>query len=243
MTDEVRGMWEKVDFSISSSQKRVNGFLKESREKFDGGDYKNAVEGFLSCVGEDPDNLEAHYYLGLCYTKLEDLNKAIMHFNEIVLSRYQYIHVFRVHGVLGYIYTLQGDYETAKDHLAKCLDQDEGDVKTLSILAYISYREKKYEEALDYYGKILGLDGENANAYNSMGMIYIETEEDIEKGISICKRALELSPDCPAYLDSVGWGYFKKKDEIQAIDYLRRAFEIAPDNQEIKQHLKDVLNI
>ena len=243
MTEEVQGMWDRVDLSISASQKKVDGFLKEGREKFEKGDFKNACEEFLCCVDEDPDNLEAHYYLGLCHTKLEDLNKAIVHLNEIVMSKYQYIHLFRVHGILGYVYTLQSDYETAKEHLLKCLDQDEGDVKTLSILAFICYKEKKYDEALDYYGKILGLDGENANAYNSMGVIYIETDKDIEKGISICKRALELSPDCPAYLDSVGWGYFKIKDEIQAIDYLRRAFEIAPDNQEIKQHLKDVLNI
>ncbi|MDH4127720.1 MAG: tetratricopeptide repeat protein [Spirochaetota bacterium] len=243
MNDDIKGMWEKVNLSVNSTQEEIRSLLNKGKELYQMEDYAKGLEVLTKCVDEDPDNLEAHYILGLIYTKKKDFNRAILHFNEITQSRYQYLYVYQVRSILSYIYSMQGDYESAKEQLTEVLKYNEKDIKSLSIMGYIYYKEKDYNTAKEYYTKILGIDGENANAYNSLGVIEIELEENVEKGISICKRALELQPDTPAYLDSIGWGYYKINDEIKAIGYLRKAFEKAPDNQEIKNHLKAILNI
>ncbi len=240
--EELKSMWDRIDLTNTSSQKKVRQLLHDGRELSQQGDDRKSIETLLQCVELDPENLEAHYYLGLIYTRQKNFNHSIVHLNEIVMSPYQYIHLQQVRQVLGYIYALQEDYENAREQLFECLKSDDKNLKVLSILGFTYYREKNYELARDYYDKVLGIDDKNANAYNSLGMIYIETEENIDEGISICKKALEIQPDSPAYLDSIGWGYYKKKDDLQAIEYLKQAYEKAPDSQEIKRHLQELLD-
>lgn len=47
----------------------------------------------------------------------------------------------------------------------------------------------------------------------------------------------------PAYLDSLGWVNFKLGKMTQAKSYLKRALKMAPTNEEIKNHLKFVMDI
>ena len=109
-------------------------------------------------------------------------------------------------------------------------------------MGYIFYKLKDYEEAKKHYKKVLDLDKGNANAYNGLGVIYIE-EGLIEEGINYCEKALEINPDGAAYLDSIGWGYYKKNDDKRAMKYLKEAFEKEPYNLEIKNHIKEILNL
>ena len=237
------GMWDKVDINSNSSTDRIKEYLNNGKNAYFAGKDQEAIQELTQCVNDDPDNMEAHYYLGLIYTRLLDFNRAIIHFNEIVMSKYEFLHLNQVHTILAYIYSVQNDFATAKEYLYKSLGQNESDIKSLSIMGYIAYQEKEYDTAIDYYTKIIGLDGENANAYNSLGVIYIESGENIDKGIAVCERALELIPKSAAYLDSIGWGYYKKGDETRAMEYLKQAFELAPDNMDIKEHLKVLLNL
>ncbi len=57
------------------------------------------------------------------------------------------------------------------------------------------------------------------------------------------KKALRLNPDHPSYLDSLGWGYYKLGNYEKAVETLKKAFELAPDAIEIKEHIRKILNI
>ncbi len=246
MTDNTKGMWDRVDFSEFSegtTQKKIQELLIEGKAVYDAREFKKSIDLFKKCVQVDAENLEAHYYLGLIYTRLEDFNRAIIHFNEIIMSEYQYVHLEQVQCILGYIYSLQEDYETAKEYLLEIHKLNPKNIRILSIIGFIFYKQKKYEDAKEHYHKIIKIDTNNSNAFNSLGMILIESDEDIDKGLEMCKKALEISPDNPAYLDSVGWGYYLKKDDVKAMEYLKKAFEKHPESQEIKEHLKKLLDI
>jgi tetratricopeptide (TPR) repeat protein len=54
------------------------------------------------------------------------------------------------------------------------------------------------------------------------------------------KRAVELEPQNGAYLDSLGWVYFKLANYDQAEDYLRRAAEKTPNDATIQDHLGEL---
>ena len=54
-------------------------------------------------------------------------------------------------------------------------------------------------------------------------------------------RALELDPDNPSYLDSLGWAQFKRGDLATAEKNLTRAAAALPRNSVIQDHLGDLL--
>ena len=89
--------------------------------------------------------------------------------------------------------------------------------------------------------KTFALKKDNYNAMNTLGYILIDSEIDIDKGIELVKTALQKDPNNPARLDSIGWGYYKKGNYRLAHDFLRKAYTIAPKEQEIINHLKLVL--
>ena len=53
-------------------------------------------------------------------------------------------------------------------------------------------------------------------------------------------RALELSPDDPVYIDSMGWVEFKLKDYDKSITLLQRAYALER-HPEIAAHLGEAL--
>jgi len=54
------------------------------------------------------------------------------------------------------------------------------------------------------------------------------------------KRAVDLDPHNGAYLDSLGWVYFKLKEYEQAERFLREAAELNDEDPTILEHLGDV---
>jgi len=54
------------------------------------------------------------------------------------------------------------------------------------------------------------------------------------------RRALEKDPDNGAFLDSLGWAYYRRGDLGEAQKYLAAAAEQMPDNSEVLDHLGDL---
>jgi len=52
-------------------------------------------------------------------------------------------------------------------------------------------------------------------------------------------HALKLHPDSGAFLDSLGWLYFRRGDYQHAVDTLERAATLDPDEPLINEHLGD----
>ncbi len=222
---------------------QVDEIIKEGEQAFLNQDYDASIELLNKSLELDPENLESHYFLGIVYTRKQEYKKAIKYFSFILESEYGFIYVNHVKNMMGYIYAVEGELTKAREYLEDVLRFEIENIKALSTMAYLYYKDKQYETAIKLYEKVLEIDPENTNALNSLGYIYIENEQDIDKGIDLCKKALEKKPENPAYLDSIGWGYFVKGNEDEAVDYLRQAFELAPENAEIKNHLREILKI
>jgi Flp pilus assembly protein TadD len=108
-------------------------------------------------------------------------------------------------------------------------------------LAYAAWVQKHYKQAVEYYEKALDLDVNNTTALNGLGYVLVDTDMDLLRGLRCCKKAVDLKPNSPAYLDSLGWAYYKNGELLEARTWLRRALEAAPQQQEIKEHLKIVM--
>jgi len=204
-------------------------------------DYPFAMERLQQVVTEDPTNLEAHYLLGICLVRLGQTDEALYHFEEILNSSYVFLYINHVRCMMGYIYTKKEEYNKAKSYLEKAIQVEPRNTFALSMLAYAHHRTHNIELAIDLYSQVINLEPENYNAKNCIGYIEIEQKRDIDFGIRLCEEALTLAPDNPSIMDSLGWGYYLKGDNDRAVEYLRKAYDLAPESKDIKEHLREIL--
>jgi Flp pilus assembly protein TadD len=107
-------------------------------------------------------------------------------------------------------------------------------------LAYAAYLQKQNKYAIELYEKTLEIDSNNATAMNSMGYILADTGTDVMRALRLCRKAVDSKPQSAAYLDSLGWAYYKSGELLEARTWLRRALELAPNEKEIQRHFKVV---
>ena len=88
--------------------------------------------------------------------------------------------------------------------------------------------------------KLIKLKPDYAHAYNALGYTLADRTNRIAEAIELLQKALQLAPDDPFVLDSMGWAQFKAGRSKEAAEYLKRAYAARPD-PEIAAHLGEVL--
>jgi tetratricopeptide (TPR) repeat protein len=87
---------------------------------------------------------------------------------------------------------------------------------------------------------ILQDNPDNSTALNALGYMLANRTDRYEESETLITRALELSPNEPAILDSMGWVKYRLGDYETALAYLQRAYRAFPD-PEVAAHLGEVL--
>ena len=87
---------------------------------------------------------------------------------------------------------------------------------------------------------ILARDPNNATALNALGYTLADQTDRYDEAHKLIARALELDPEEPAILDSMGWVLYRLGDIEGALAYLTRAYALFPD-PEVAAHLGEVL--
>ena len=90
--------------------------------------------------------------------------------------------------------------------------------------------------------EVVKLDPKDADALNALGYMLVVSSTRYQDAHDLIKQALELRPDSPAVMDSMGWVLFKKGDAKGAEDWLSKAYDKMPD-PEIAAHLIEVLSV
>ena len=109
-------------------------------------------------------------------------------------------------------------------------------------LASALERQKKYADAEAIFRKMIADDPTHADALNSFAYMLAERGQKLDESVSLVERALKLDPGNAAYLDSLGWAYYKQNKFEQADPPLREAATKLPMVSVIQSHFGDVLN-
>ena len=96
------------------------------------------------------------------------------------------------------------------------------------------------DETFRMLEEIVASGSDLPEAYNYLGYLYVEENKNLDWAITLIKKALELDPANGAYIDSLGWAYFKKGMLDEAQEELERAVEFVPDDATIRNHLAEV---
>ena len=141
-------------------------------------------------------------------------------------------------------------YQKAHDytHMAQVLDSayklatDKEDKNNIIFLRGAMYeRQKKFELAEKEFRKVLDEDPKNASAWNYLGYMLADQNTRLAEAQECVQKALALDPDNYAYLDSLGWVYFRQNKLDDAETQLSHSLRLGPKDPTIHDHLGDVL--
>ncbi|REL38799.1 tetratricopeptide repeat protein [Rhodohalobacter sp. SW132] len=98
----------------------------------------------------------------------------------------------------------------------------------------------RWEDARDAYEQALRLDSNNHNAMNNYAYFMSVREERLDYAKELAEKAISYEPENAAYLDTVGWIYYKLGEYEQAKEYIRRSLETGDASAEVYEHMGDV---
>jgi tetratricopeptide (TPR) repeat protein len=87
---------------------------------------------------------------------------------------------------------------------------------------------------------IIAQEPNNATALNALGYSLANRTERFAEAHDLIARALEIDPEEPAILDSMGWVLYRQGNYEEALSYLSRAYVMFPD-PEVAAHLGEVM--
>lgn len=137
-------------------------------------------------------------------------------------------------------YGRQNRLQDAVSLLNGALARAPKDEALLFALASVHEKKGEWSRAVEKVRLILDGDPKNATALNFMGYTLAQNGGDLEEAERLVRRALELKPDSPAFLDSLGWVLFKKGDADQGAQLLELAVGAGPEDATLFEHLGDV---
>ncbi len=74
---------------------------------------------------------------------------------------------------------------------------------------------------------------------NYLGYSWIDRGENLERGLKMIEKAVELRPEDGYIVDSLGWAHYRIGDYAGAVQYLEKATELVPEDPTINDHLGD----
>ncbi len=107
-------------------------------------------------------------------------------------------------------------------------------------LAMLYERQNRLADLERMLRQVIALDPDHAHAYNALGYTLADHNQRLPEALDLITQALELSPNDPFILDSMGWVKYRMGDSTAAADYLRRAYSVRPE-ADIAAHLAEVL--
>jgi tetratricopeptide (TPR) repeat protein len=108
------------------------------------------------------------------------------------------------------------------------------------LLGAVYERQKQFDRAEDEFKKALDVNPRNAQVLNYYGYMLADRGVRLDEAHGLIQRAVLLEPHNGAYLDSLGWVYFKENKFEDAEITLRKAVEREPHDPTIRSHLGDV---
>lgn len=101
-------------------------------------------------------------------------------------------------------------------------------------------RQKHYDAAEEQFRKILALDPNNSMTLNYLGYMLADRGVKLPDALAMIQKAVELDPQNYAYLDSLGWAYFKMGQYPLAEENLRKASERVSTDPTVHDHLGEL---
>lgn len=143
---------------------------------------------------------------------------------------------------------IAGLYERGKkfSEMGKALDEadklskEKSEQESIAFMRGAMYEGmKNLDKAEAEFRKVLAASPDSAAALNYLGYMLADRNVRLPEAVDLIKKALVLEPNNGAYLDSLGWAYYRQGKSDEAIKYLKLAVADAASDPTVNDHLGD----
>lgn len=144
--------------------------------------------------------------------------------------------------LVGSVYFIKNDHEKALEWFDKALKnpaKPEFKSAIWGSIGDVHAATRNWAKADSAYDKALALNPENENVLNNYAYYLSEREVELEKAEKMALQAIKIEPNNAAYLDTIGWVYFKMKNYKKALEYIQKAVNTGDASPTVLEHLGD----
>ena len=196
-------------------------------------DYSRAIKLFEEVLKLEPDMMEAHFNLGVCYGAKHNSEKQIYHFKEAIRLKPQ---MSEAHYNLGLAYLGADMYQEAIDEFKQAIKLKPAFSDAHFQLGKTLYKMGKYAEAASEFKKCLK-SGNSFEAYLNLGSCYMKTD-DVPSAIEQFKKAIELKPNSAEAHYDLGAAYMNQEKYKEAMDLFQQTLKLDPSYRDARIMLK-----
>lgn len=210
-----------IDEGASIEKQAVQEAFSKGLAAMERGDYDQALSSFKQVLSTYQ-NAEVYFNLGYIKTAQERYDEALVYFRRAT----------EIDTAFAKAYRLMGD-------CYKSLDKPELAEGCYQTAANIYMERENDQVAEEMLKKVLELNPETINVFNSLGILYRRQGEP-EKAAEQYQRALKVNPRDENIHFNLARLYFEIGDLKKAESILHRAVELAPGFTEAKELLTAV---
>lgn len=205
--------------------------------------YKRAEEILKQAIQYNQEDPELHFSLGTLYLNSESWENASLAFEDSIkifesISQEEpdprYLNILMK---LAEIYIRQLQFPKAKEAIKKILKADPRNPSALKLLAQVYVAHLQYYLAIETLEK-LKLE---ESVFAALKVEIFLLKQDFRNALHCAKRAVEIQPQNPHYLELLGNSYIKCQQFEKSINVFRKGLKFEPDNVKMLSRLLSLL--
>ncbi len=202
---------------------------------------ERAIEFYREVPADSPMHRISELQLGLTLSQTGKMDEARQHLKALLESDPDDIRSYLAYGAV---------LSDAKDYAAMAANYDKaveviGAVPkktdwTIFFQRGIAYeRLKQWDKAEPNFKRALELNPDQPQVLNYLGYSWVDKNMNLDQGIEMIRRAVELRPNDGYIVDSLGWAHYRLGAFDEAVTELERAVELRAGDPTINDHLGD----
>ncbi|HEY4191303.1 MAG TPA: tetratricopeptide repeat protein [Mesorhizobium sp.] len=203
-------------------------------------DSEKAIELYRRIPENSPLKEASDLQLGLNLADLDKKDEAIAHLKALVDAHPEDM---RGYLALGGVYSSKEDFRSAADLYDKAV----ATLKTPAVANWnifyqrgIAYeRLKQWDKAEPNFRKALELNPDQPQVMNYLGYSWVDRGMNLQEGLEMIQKAVDLRPSDGYIVDSLGWAYFKLGKFDDSVREMERAVSLKPEDPVLNDHLGD----
>jgi len=196
---------------------------------------EKAIEQWEKAISISPEMMELYFQAGFSYYTAGRLNEAVAAWEETARLRPEFP---QAHFQLGIAYEDLGDDQRAIEEYRTTLQINPAYILAGYNLGHLYKRQDRIEEAIAEFKKAIEADPKFGDVYNSLAWLYAEQGINLDEGVELANRALELNPESAAYWDTLAELYIRKGELEKAREIFRRMIQRDPEEPFWKERLE-----
>ncbi|MGM0555131.1 MAG: tetratricopeptide repeat protein [Myxococcota bacterium] len=183
---EIEKMAEETGMDVSTLEAFQDGSAEMKKAE---PDMAKAAELFEQVIEAEPTFAEAHYNLGIAYSKMNQHEKAAEHFE---VAREIEPEVLDHTVALAQAYAVNEEYSRAATLFEEVVARQPENLTAKNNLAILALRDGDVEEAMGHVRDVLREDNQNVGALNTLGLIYSQ-RDNMSLAKYVFQKAIRIS--------------------------------------------------